>query len=756
VSDKKMAMNFESRYTDVVSRRRRFRLSDYLAAIVRSWRIIVMAALVAGLAGAAYAFFASPVYRADAIIQVTEPNPQNNDGRNGNTMPAASQMFDSRSTTAAEIELLRSRASIEDTVKKLHLDISARPHYFPIMGAAISGIIHSRIVQPLAPWLPGFVSGFFSGFPSGAEDISVSKFDTPKGLYSKNLTLTATDAGNYVLLDPDGIEVLRGRVGHEASGASTFGEVTLLVDRMTGEPGSKFDLSRASTLDTVAGLQRRLSVVETALHSGVVELSLEGQDSELTTKTVNDIVSRFVQQDLDARSAEVGKTLAFLEQQLPQVRAQLHAAEISYNTFRSKSGVIDVNEGSRLLLQQAVDNKSKLLGLQQQRAELSQRFTSSYPAVAALDAQIAEVTKAQEALTKSFAVLPDTEQDAARLLRDVRANTELYANLQSKTQELRMAKAGQVGNVRVVDYAEAPDSPVRPKRLTAILISIAGGLLFGILVAFARRSVYGGVERPEDIEDAVGVRVFAIVPRSTQQLRLQQKVSTRTQGLHVLAATSPEDAAVEGMRGLRTSLQLQMEDSRNNVLMLTGSRPNAGKSFVSVNLATLVASTRKRVLLIDGDMRRGDVHSHFGVRHAPGLSDVLMGSDIEAALLHDVSPGVDLLTKGSLPVHPSELLMSDRMQEVLDYLKLRYDLVIIDTPPVLAVTDSTLIGRHAGTSLLVVRHGFNQVEEINETVKRLNLGGVSMKGILLTDVPQSKLMSGSAYTSYYNYESIPG
>ena len=743
-----MAMNFESRYTDIAPRGRRFRLSDYLAAIVRSWRIIVMTALIGGLAGAIYAFFSSPVYRADAIIQVTQSNSQNNDGGNANAVPAVSQMSDSRSTTAAEIELLRSRASIEDTVKKLHLDISARPHYFPIVGAAISGFIRAHNGLPLGSWL--------SGLASGAQDISVSKLDTPKALYNKNLTLTVTDDHSYVLSDPDGVEVLRGKVGQQATGAGTFGNVTLMVDRMTGEAGSKFELSRASTLDTVAGLQRSLSVVETALHSGVVAMSLEGHDSELTTKTVNDIVSRFVQQDLDTRSAEVGKTLAFLDQEIPQVRAQLHAAEASYNTFRSKSGVVDVAEGNRLLLQQSVENKSKLLALQQQRAELSQHFTASYPAVAALDAQIATVTKAQEELSKSFAVLPDTEQDAARLLRDVRANTELYTNLQNKAQELRLAKAGQVGNVRVVDFAEAPDSPVRPKRLTAILVSTAGGLLLGVLLAFARKSVYGGVERPEDIEDAVGVRVFAIVPRSTQQLRLQQKVSTRTQGLHVLAATSPEDAAVEGMRGLRTSLQLQMADSRNNVLMLTGSRPNAGKSFVSVNLATLVASTRKRVLLIDGDMRRGDVHSHFGVRHAPGLSDVLMGSDIEAAVLHDVSPGVDLLTKGSLPIHPSELLMSDRMQEVLDFLKCRYDLVIIDTPPVLAVTDSTLIGRHAGTSLLVVRHGFNQVEEINETVKRLNLGGVSMKGILLTDVPQSKLMSGSAYTSYYNYESIPG
>jgi tyrosine-protein kinase Etk/Wzc len=742
-----MAINFENRYADVVSTGDELRLSDYLAAILGSWRIVVSLMLAVLLLGTAYAFLASPVYKADAMIQVTEAAPQNNANGQANAVQTVSQMFDSKSTTAAEIELLRSRAVVEDTVKKLHLDISARPRYFPVVGGMISSILGTRNGEPPVSWL--------SGFAWGNESIAVPKFDTPKDLYDKSFTLTAGDNGNYVLSDPDGIAILNGKVGQEASGMSTLGPVSILVDKMVGEDGAKFELSRASTLGTVDELQHRLTVTETALQSGIIALSLEGRDSKLTSQIVNDIASRFVQQDLDTRSAEAAKTLTFLEQQLPQLRAQLDASEEKYNSFRNKQGTVDLSEESRLLLQQVVDNKSKLLDLQQQRAELSQRFTPSHPAVAALDAQIAALTNAQGALTKNVAVLPDTEQNAVRLLRDVRVNTQLYTNLLNSAQELRVAKAGQVGNVRVVDFAEPADDPVRPKRILVILISAAAGLILGILVAFVRKSLYGGVERPEEIEKRLGVRVFAIVPRSTQQLRLQQKVGARSQGLHVLAATSPEDAAVEGIRGLRTSLQLQMADARNNVVMLTGSRPDAGKSFLSVNLATLVASTRKRVLLIDGDMRRGDVHSHFGVRHMPGLSDVLMGSDIESAVLHDVLPGVDLLTKGSLPSHPSELLMSDRMHEVLDLLKRQYDLVIIDTPPVLAVTDATVIGKHAGTSLLVVRHGRNQVEEIGETMKRLHHGGVNMKGVLLTDVPQSKLMSGSAYTNYYGYESIP-
>ena len=739
-----MAMNFDTRYSDV-STGDELRLSDYLAAVLGNWKLVTLVMLVAVALGTAYAFIAPPTYKADALIQVEESN-NNNNNANANAVQTVSQMFDAKSTTAAQIELLRSRLVVDDTVRRLHLDITAAPRYFPFVGGMVTSVL-STFSLPMP-------AGYMSRFAWGNEAIDVPLFDTPKEQYGKTFTLVAGEHGTYVLNDPDGIAILNGKVGAEVTGASSLGPVRLKVDKLVGAPGAQFELQRASTLGTIDALQKRLTVAETALQSGIISVSLEGGDSRQTAAIVNNIARRFVQQDVDKRSAEAEHTLAFLDQQLPELRKQLDESEQRYNTFRNRQGTVDLSEESRLLLQQIVDNKTKLSDLQQQRAELSQRFTANHPSVAALDAQIGALAGAQTRLGRSVSVLPDTEQTALRLLRDVRVNTELYTNLLNSAQQLRIAKAGQIGNVRVVDFAQAADDPVRPKRLIVILISAGVGLVLGILVAFIRKALYGGVERPEEIEKQLGVRVFAIVPRSTHQLRLQRKVGMRREGLHVLAAQAPEDAAVEGIRGLRTSLQLQLADARNNVVMLTGSRPEAGKSFLSVNLATLVASTRKRVLLIDGDMRRGDIHSHFGVRHQPGLSDVLMGADVSAAILHDVLPGVDLITKGSLPSHPSELLMSDRLGEILDDLKLRYDLVIVDTPPVLAVTDATVIGKHAGTSLLVVRHGKNQVQEIGETMKRLHHGGVNMKGVLLTDVPQSKMLMGSTYAGYYGYESI--
>jgi tyrosine-protein kinase Etk/Wzc len=583
----------------------------------------------------------------------------------------------------------------------------------------------------------------------GDESIKVSRFDTAKDMYDKDFTLIAGQNGDFVLNNPDGVAILEGKVGENVVRETPSGPITLRVDDIVGAPGTRYELTRASTLTTVERLQKAMDIGESTLQSGVIRASLEGQNPKLTADIMNSMAREFIRQDVESRSTEAEHMLAFLDQQLPQLRKELDAAEQRYNSFRNQHGTVDLSEESRLLLQQIVDNKTKLVDLQTQRAEMSQRFTPQHPAVAALDAQIRQLQGNLSNMGKSVQTLPDTEQTALRLLRDVHVDTELYTNLLNSAQQLRIAKAGQVGDVRIVDFAESADDPVRPKRLIVILISFGAGLFIGIVFAFVRKTLYGGVERPDELEAALGVPVFAVVPRSEQQLRLQQDVMMRRRGLHVLAEQAPQDIAVEGVRNLRTSL--------NNVVMLTGSRPDAGKSFLSVNLSALVASTAKRTLVIDGDMRRGDVHSHFGLQHQPGLSDVLRGGDLQSSIQRDVLPGLDVLTKGSLPSHPSELLMSKRFETMLEELKNQYDLIIIDTPPVLAVTDSTVIGKHAGTTLLVIRHGRHPVGELAETAKRLRNGGVNLQGVLLTDVPQAGAFIGSGYRGgYYGYESIAG
>ncbi|HTI18815.1 MAG TPA: polysaccharide biosynthesis tyrosine autokinase [Trinickia sp.] len=744
-----MAINFENRYTDVSSSDE-LRLTDYLQAIFGNWRLIATITLAGTLMGLGYVFLAQPVYKADAIIQVEDI--ENADAGGADQQPRVeplSRMFTKKATTAAEMELLKSRLVTDATVRNLHLDIAARPRTLPVVGPVLAALTTGKWGFQVKPFMN------LGGFAWGNEKIVVSRFDTPRELYGKDFSLTAGPGGTVTLNDPDGIAIASGRIGENVSGVTAAGPVVLHVDELTARPGTRFELTRWSTLSTVERLQKALRVAETALQSGVISLTLQGEDPQLTADVVNGIATQFLKQDADRRMAELERTLAFLEEQLPQLRRELDGAEQRYNTFRNNHGTVDLSEESRLLLQQMVDNRTKLADLERQRADLSLRFTDNHPAVQALNAQIAQLQGSQGQMTRNVATLPDTEQTALRLLRDVRVDTELYTNMLNSAQQLRVAKAGQIGNVRVVDFAQTPDTPVWPKRFIVILAGFAGGLFLGTVAAFVKKALYGGVERADEVESAVGVPVFAVVPRSGLQLRLQQNVMMRRQGLHVLAAQSPQDVAVEGVRSLRTTLQLSLDQAPNNIVMLTGSRPDAGKSFLSVNLAALVASAGKRVLVIDGDMRRGEVHSHFGVRHQPGLSDVLSGAEPNGVIQHEVLPGLDVLTKGTLPTHPSELLMSDRFRDLLDALSRRYDLVIIDTPPVLAVTDSTVIGKHAGTTLLVVRYGRHPIGEIVETAKRLETGGVNLKGVLLTDVPPPMPLLGSSYHGgYYGYESI--
>jgi tyrosine-protein kinase Etk/Wzc len=397
------------------------------------------------------------------------------------------------------------------------------------------------------------------------------------------------------------------------------------------------------------------------------------------------------------------------------------------------------------LLQQVVDLDTGLRGLLQQRDDISQRYKAGYPLLTAMDSKIARLQQDREALSRRIAELPDIEQTALRLMRNVRVDTELYTNLLNSAQQLRVIKAGNVGNVRIVDRALPPERSIKPNWQVLLSLCAVLGLALGVVTAFLRKALFGGVERSAEIEEALGIPVCAVVPHSERQVRLQEAMRRKVPGIHVLAAIAPGDVAVEGVRSLRTALQSTGSALRNNVVMITSSRAGVGKSFLAVNLAAVLANGGKKVLLIDADMRMGDMHMSFAPAGGSGLSELLKGAAFDDVILRDVMDGVDLIPRGGESPNAADLLMSRRLSETLDVASRRYDAVVVDTPPVLAVTDATLIGRHAGTTLLVARHGRHPVGEVYEALSRLQNGGVSVAGILFTDVPLDKARYGSGY-----------
>ncbi|SAK72803.1 polysaccharide biosynthesis tyrosine autokinase [Caballeronia ptereochthonis] len=714
------------------------RLSEIFAVLRESRGLIALVTACTLAAGSLYAFLGTPTYRADVLVQVDDDS---GSGTLNDKLGDLAALFQNKASTDAEIELMRSRSVIGDAVTRLHLDIDARPHYFPLVGAPYARYTAGDALAR-APLRLG-------GYAWGGERIGVSTFDVPARQYDQAFTLIAGDGERYELRSPDGTTILRGRVGETETARGSAGPIRLTVMSLLARPGTRFDLKRASTQQTVADLQKDLKIAEKTKQSGIIGMSLDSANAERVTTTVNTIATLYVQRNVDRKSAQAQQMLAFLGDQLPQLRADLDRAEARYNAFRARNGAVDLEEQSKLLLQSVVDNRSKIVELQQQRADLVQRYTAMHPSVTAIDARIGELQRQSGDFEKQIGALPSVQQDAVRLLRDVKVSNDLYTNLLDSTQQLRVLKAGQLGNVRTVDYAVIPEKPVAPKKALTIALSLVFGFMAGCALALGRRMFNRGLETPAEIEQAIDLPVYAIISHSEQQAALQlsrRHVPTKPR---VLADLSPNDVAVEGLRSLRTALQFGVLAPRNNVIMVTGPRPGIGKSFVAANFATVLAAGGQRVLLIDGDMRRGDLHRMFALPRKQGFAELLAGVEPDAVIHHDALAQLDVITGGSAPNLPAELLMRERFARVLDDLRARYDFVIIDSPPVLAVTDSALIGRHAGATLLVARHGSHSAAELVQTRHQLVSAGVQVDGVLLTDTPPRGMAYG-AFSQYAN------
>ena len=701
-------------------------LGDLLATVIQAKWLVLSITLAVILSGAAKNFLAIPIYEADGLLQVEEK-------KAGLGSLDINTLFEGDTSINAEIELLRSRLVLGTVVDNLKLYIKARPDYFPVVGAAFAR----------------------RNDPEERASIQVDTLDVPARMLGVQLTLVANEAGRYQLFGPEGKLLLNGVVGQTArSQQSGLGPLTLFVAKLTGESGDEFLLQRQSRLRSIESLQRSLSIREKGDYSGILKISLQGQNPDDVSRQVNEIANIYVRQNVERKSAEAEKTLSFLDEQLPIVKQQMETAEVTLNTYRLEKGSVDLPLETQGILTTIVHVEAQLNQLRQERDKVTEAFTAAHPMVIALDKQIQRLTGELNNLNIRVKDLPNTQQEVLRLFRDVQVNTELYTSLLNTAQELRVVKAGTVGNVRVVDHAVPRYRPIKPRKARVLLISLMLGGFLGVAGAFVRKALSGGVEDPDLIEKQVGMPVYAIVGHSKQQDRLFKKMKSGAVAHGVLAIVQHEDASIESIRNLRTMLHFGMMDVKNNVLLIAGPSPMVGKSFISVNLAAVLTSANKKVLVLDGDLRKGHLHQYLGMNRERGLSDFVSGRIKIGEAIHRTSiEGLDLIPTGKLPPNPAELLLHKRFANCLNVLSPRYDHIIIDSPPILAVTDASIIGQLAGATLMVVKAGTHPMREIEQSAKRLQQAGVNLRGVLFNDVDVSSRRYGVGKYSYqYGYK----
>jgi tyrosine-protein kinase Etk/Wzc len=574
-----------------------------------------------------------------------------------------------------------------------------------------------------------------SRFAWGGERIRVKRLTVSDALLGQRLALVALEGGRYRLEASDGSVLVGGAVGTPATGTDGERTVELLVTELTARPGTEFTIAKLRRMDVIEGLQDSLQVSEQGKHTGLVEVALAGRNPARIAAILDAVSANYLRQSLERTSAEAAKTLQILEAQLPVLKSNLGKAERALNGFRQRKGTVNLSLEAEAMLARIGEIDRSIAENEVRSAELH-RFTVQHPDISTLAEKTERLRSQRAAMEARMRALPDLELESTRLSRQVRVATELYTLVLNRTEELRIVKSGWIGNARVLEQAVEPYRPVSPKRGIVLTLAMLLGLAGGIAAGLVRNALDDSVRDPDEIEARTGLPVFATIPRSRAQRRLARR--GRRGRLDALSVVEPGDAAVEDLRGLRTGVQFALLRATNNVVAVSSPAPRAGKSFVSVNLAHLLAASDGRVLIVDGDLRRGMLHRYFGLEANPGLSDVLSGqAALEAAVHGTDSPNLDLLPAGQRVTNPAELLAGAPFQQLLDELGRRYKIVIIDTPPILAVTDSALVGRHAGVNLLVLRAGEHSSHEIALAVKRLVQNGVTVRGAILNEVRPS-------------------
>ncbi|WP_422650658.1 Polysaccharide biosynthesis tyrosine autokinase [Cupriavidus sp. H18C1] len=696
------------------------------------WTFLTVAGLVIAL-GAIYALIARPVYRADIMVQVEEST--NTTAATNRVAAQISPIIEVKSAASAEIELLQSRMVVGRAVDNLMLNIEASPRYFPIVGRAIAQN-NSELSQPgLLGW---------GGFAWGSESIAVSELTVPAEMDERKITVTALGKGDYRVSFASDPARANGKVGEPLTVKTAYGPVNLTISKLDGRPGAQFELRHLPRLAAIARLQQQLHIMERGKQSGVIGVTLEGDSPQLTAAILNEIGMEYVEQNVRRKAAEAEKSLEFLQGQMPQLRQQVEAAESRYNAMRNQRGTVDLSEESKLILAQSVQIQTRLQELKQKRQELAMRFVGDHPSITAIDGQIDSLTAQLNGVTGRIQRLPDVEQNVLRLMRDVKVNTELYQALLNDVQQLKLMKASKVGTARLVDPANVPLKPVRPNRPLIVAVAVGLGVLAGLLMVVVRRSLDGGLTDADEIEQHTGLTVYATIPQSQQQAR---KFGGARPLPGLLALQEPEDPAMESLRSFRTALQFALVGSRNRIVVITGPAPGVGKSFIAANFAAILGAGGKRVALVDADLRRGGLNHRFGSRRSPGLSDVLLGTPLDKVVQRQVAPGLDFIPTGTQAPQPADMLNSPGMEALIDELKSRYDVVLIDSPPVLAAADAGILASRAGAVFLVARADVTTASELQATDKAIRHAGGDVKGVLFNGLH----VEGRWYRSHYHF-----
>ena len=706
---------------------------DIGALVAQIWAgkyTILFFAFIAAIIGLLIAFSRDPVYQADALLQLETKAPSL-------ALPAGlSGLVDNDPVTVTEIEIIRSRMILGQVVADLHLDWIATPRRLPALGSILL-----RYDVPLPE------SGLLLPFPRKGESIRLDYLELPPEWVGDDIVLTAGSGGDYSLALPDG-SMVRGFVGETAIDRDLGYSVR--IGELVAPAGRQFTIMQQSDAAAIDNLRNSLSASERGRGSAVLELRITSPDRDLAQRVLNAVTQSYLKQNIDRSTAEAESSLTFVEDQIPAAERAVTEAEAALNDFRQQQQTIDLSLETEGILTQTSLLEGELRELAAQEDELRQRYTPNHPTYQLLLEARARLEERLAVLRDEVGELPQTQREIINLSRTLELAQEVYVQLLNRSQELRVLRASSIGNVRIIDTARTSRFAIAPRKSIILALATIAGLMSGTALVLIRNWQRKGIQSSAELEK-VGLPVFATINYSP----IGAAIRGSRAFLPILAIKDPTDLAVEGFRSLRTSLHFGMLDAKTRSVAITSTAPGAGKSFTAVNLAAVAAQSGQTVCLIDADLRRGVLRRYFQMeKNRPGLADYLGGqATLDEVMVQGPVEGLTFISTGRFPPNPSELLLRSNFAELIDLLDKRFDLTLLDCPPVLAVTDPVIIGRLTGAIIGIIRHDVTPMGEIAAMQRTLETSGVRLAGAVLNGFDPRKVKAGSQNYSYrYDYK----
>ncbi|MFP8818064.1 polysaccharide biosynthesis tyrosine autokinase [Acinetobacter johnsonii] len=690
-------------------------LKELFFSLISEWKVITLCILLSIVSAIIYLRTTENVYQTDALVQIKSNKSSPLAGLSSDMAAMASLAGlggMGSSSTQSEIELLKSRAILGQAIKDLNLDIQIQPkeNFFQKI-VSDNNYIKTYTTQDILLKKEG-------------QRLVIAQFQVPKFYENKALLLTFED-NKYKIHDYKTEQLLK---EGELNRVLRDGPWNISVSGNINS-GQQFILQKNSLPVAMSNILKNFDAQEKGKGTGILELTYQGENPVNIPNLLNTVLNIYKQQDINRSVTDKDQQVAFLEKQLPELKEDLNNSERQFNQFRKKYGTVDVKGESELYLKQSMELEIQKVQLQQKQAELGAQYTAEHPAMQAISAQLTTLNTKISEVNNKVKQLPEIQRLYLQYYRDVEIKNQLYTGLLTTYQSLNIAKAGELGKVSIVDYAVEPVKPVKPRKLIILVLSIFVGGFIGILIALVRNFLHSGIRNIEPITTKHTLRNLGKV----NQYNSLNKNSK--QYAHPLAILEPSALPIEQMRKIATSIQYAAQLSGQPVVQMLGTTKNIGTSTLTANLAIILAQMNLKVILIDSDLRQGQLKDYFNIETTIGLSDYLNGT---AALGSIITPTqqakLDLISNGKEEINPVSLLSKPEMARLLEQLKDTYDFILVDGTAILDVSDSQILANLINTNILVTRYSYTSEQEIEMALESFKNSGHSIQGIILNMV----------------------